>query len=99
LKPFPLHEFFSWFRKVPSIDDPVCGISSAKMVLLLYRKSSVMSTSQEQLGDVKIAASSTSFPTGMQTPVTSAGQGGGESTWLWGVPFLTSTVVPPFLRG
>jgi hypothetical protein len=36
---------------------------------------------------------------GMQTPVASTETRGGRSTWIWGIPFLTATAVPPFLPG
>jgi hypothetical protein len=35
----------------------------------------------------------------MQIPVDSIETWGGSSTWLWGMPFLTETAVPPSLLG
>jgi hypothetical protein len=35
----------------------------------------------------------------MQAVVAYVDQGKVRSTWLWGMPFLTATTVPPFLSG
>jgi hypothetical protein len=75
--------------------------SPARRDLCLKLKSSVVFVSfQAWSGDLQTAASSTSLlPLDMQTPMVSIKTSGDRSAWLWGMPLLTATAVPPVLPG